>query len=261
MKVSRTDKSMLLRSVLKKGGWTLLSFSFLFILWCVVAIIVGNSYLLPSLGETVKACGQLLLSQSFWGAYGSTLLRSIVGFSISFIIAGAMSILTCYFVELEKIFAPILSLLRSLPTMAILLIIILWTNAKIAPIVISVLVLLPLLYSAMLSAKTSVDTELLEMSEVYGVPKERIIRQLVLPSIFPLIARECVTALTLSLKLTVSAEIMANTFHSLGGQMQTASLYAQTPTVFALAMLIFVTGFIIECVGIWAIKRVEERVL
>ena len=261
MKVSRTDKSMLLRAFLKKGGWTLLSFSFLFLLWYIVALIVGNAYLLPSLGETIKASGRLLMDQDFWSAYVSTLMRSFAGFFISFIVAGFFALLTCYVAELEKFFAPILSLLRSLPTMAILLIIILWTSASVAPIVVSVLVLLPMLYSAMLGSKTAVNTELIEMSKVYGVPQKIMIKQLVLPSVYSSLSREALASLTLALKLTVSAEIMANTFQSLGGAMQTANLYAQTSSVFALAMIVFLTGFVLECVGLCATKYIERRFL
>jgi NitT/TauT family transport system permease protein len=145
--------------------------------------------------------------------------------------------------------------------MVVLLMIILWTNATVAPIVVSCLVLLPMLYSAMLSAITSVDQELLEMSQVYGVSKKRIIKSLYLPSVFPTFSRESLSALTFALKLTVSSEIMSNTFQSLGGQMQTANLYAQTPTVFALAFVVFLTGFVIEGLGNFLILRIERRVL
>ena len=113
----------------------------------------------------------------------------------------------------------------------------------------------------MLGAVASVDKSLLEMSRVYGVSKKRIITSLYLPSVFPSLSREGVSALTFSLKLTVSAEIMSNTFQSLGGHMQTANLYAQTPTVFALAFVVFLTGFIIESFGNFLILRIERRFL
>lgn len=261
MKELKEDKSKLLQAFLKRGGWTLLSFFFLVIVWIAVAAIVGNAYLLPSIGETFKAMVGLLGNNSFWSAYGATLLRAILSFIISFVFAGAVAFLSYSFPEAEKLFAPIFSLLRSLPTMAILLIITLWTGATVAPIVVGVLVLMPMLYAAMLGAKTAVNGELLEMSRIYGVSKKRQIRSLIIPSIFPSLSREGVSALSLALKLTVSAEIMSNTFQSLGGQMQTANLYAQTPVVFALAMLIFFTGFFIEAIGMYAIKRVEERFL
>jgi NitT/TauT family transport system permease protein len=118
-----------------------------------------------------------------------------------------------------------------------------------------------MLYSATLGAVTSVDEKLLEMSRVYGVTKKRMVKSLYLPSVFPALSRESLSALTFSLKLIVSAEILSNTFQSLGGQMQTASLYAQTPTVFALAFVVFLTAFAIECLGNLLILWIERRFL
>lgn len=261
MKAIRKDKSKLLQTLLQKGGLTLLSFSFLILFWILVAAIVGNAYLLPTVSQTIKACFELLGRNLFWVGYFATIFRALLAFCISFIFAGGLCVAACLWGSFEKFIAPILSLLRSLPTMVVLLMIILWTNATVAPIVVSCLVLLPMLYSAMLSAITSVDQELLEMSQVYGVSKKRIIKSLYLPSVFPTLSRESLSALTFALKLTVSAEIMSNTFQSLGGQMQTANLYAQTPTVFALAFVVFLTGFMIEGLGNFLILRIERRVL
>ena len=261
MKVSRENKSNLLQSLLQKGGWTLLSFSFLILLWIVIAGVVGNAYLLPSVSQTLKACFKLCGQISFWSGYFATLTRAVFAFLVSIILAGGLCVLACVRPSFGKFIAPIFSLLRSLPTMAVLLMIILWTSADFAPIVVSCLVLLPMLYSATLSAITAVDEELIEMSRVYRVSKKRMIQSLYLPSVFPALSREALSALTFSLKLTVSAEILSNTFQSLGGQMQSASLYAQTPTVFALAFVVFLTGFAIECLGNFLILRIERRFL
>ena len=261
MKVSRENKRNLLQSLLQKGGWTLLSFSFLILLWIAIAGVVGNAYLLPSVTQTLNACLKLFGQASFWNGYFATLVRSLFAFLFCFILGGGLCVIACVRSSFGKFIAPIFSLLRSLPTMAVLLMIILWTSADFAPIVVSCLVLLPMLYSAALSAITAVDEELIEMSRVYRVSKKRMIQSLYLPSVFPALSREALSALTFSLKLTVSAEILSNTFQSLGGQMQTASLYAQTPTVFALACVVFLTGFGIECLGSFLILRTERRFL
>ena len=261
MKVFKEDKSKLLQTLLQKGGWTLLSFSFLILFWIALAFVVGNGYLLPSFSQTLKAGFELFGDMAFWRRYFATLLRAVFAFLVSFIFAVGFYGIACLRPSFGKFIAPIFSLLRSLPTMAVLLMIILWTSADFAPIVVSCLVLLPMLYSATHGAVTSVDKKLLEMSKVYGVSKKRMIKSLYLPSVFPALSREALSALTFSLKLTVSAEILSNTFQSLGGQMQMASLYAQTPTVFALACVVFLTGFGIECLGNFLILRTERRFL
>ena len=144
--------------------------------------------------------------------------------------------------------------------MAILLMILLWTSAKTAPIIISCLVLFPMLYSAFFAALSETDFKLLEMSKVYKVKTKERILKLYLPSIAPYVCREGATGFAFSLKLTVSAEVMSNTFQSLGGQMQTASLYGKIPTLFALVLLCFIAGYLLECIGFWVSSVVERRV-
>ena len=144
--------------------------------------------------------------------------------------------------------------------MAVLLLLLLWTSAKIAPVIIACLVLFPMLYASILSALTGVDKQLLEMSKVYNVPLKVRIFKLYLPYASPYVCREGAAALSFSLKLIVSAEVMSNTFQSLGGEMQTASLYGQIPTLFALVVFSFLIGYALECIGLFLAAKVERRV-
>ena len=96
------------------------------------------------------------------------------------------------------------------------------------------------------------------MSAVYGVPKGRMIRSLYIPSVLPTVCKESSASLSFALKLVVSAEVMANTFQSIGGKMQTADLYAQTPTLFALTFIVFLTGYALECLGLFATHFIER---
>ena len=66
-------------------------------------------------------------------------------------------------------------------------------------------------------------------------------------------------ALSFSVKLIVSAEILANTAKSLGGMMQDARLY-ELPQLFALVAVAFLAGLLMETlVGLLA-EYVEKKV-
>ena len=243
----------------EKGVWTLFSFLILAAVWILSAAIIGNGYLLPNFFQTVGKTLELFQMISFWKAFFSTLSRAIIAFVVSFVLAVGLSILSYTVGGFEKIFTPIVAFFRSLPTMAVLLMILLWTNANKAPIVVACFVLFPMLYSSIFAALSGVDKDLIEMSRVYKVPQKRMIAALYIPSVLPTVSRESSTALSFSLKLIVSAEVMSNTFQSLGGQMQTANLYAQTPTLFALVLVVFLTGYALECLGLAATKFIERR--
>lgn len=261
MKKGTGLKEMIKNPFLKKGVQSFVSFFVLAIVWTLLAWIVGNAYLLPSLKDTLKACGALLKEQEFYIAVSATVERALRAFSFSF--AGALLLGVCCAVckRIGEFFAPIISFLRSLPTMAVLLMILLWTDASVAPVVIAWLVLFPMLYSSVLSAISSVDNKLIEMSRVYGVGLKKTITQLYLPATFPIIGRDIGSALSFAMKLVVSAEVMSNTFQSIGGNMQQASLYDQTPTLFALTLFVFIIGYLLECIALFLVKRIERRFL
>lgn len=238
----------------KKGLWTMLAFLLLLLAWTILALLVGNEYLFPDLLQTLEEALGLLVKGEFWLAFFATIARSLIAFTASFVVGAGFALLAYVFPVFEKLFAPIISFVRSLPTMAILLIILLWSNASIAPIIVATTVLVPLSYASVYSALNHVDADLIEMSVVYRVPKKKMIKELFLPIVFPKIFEEGARNLSFSLKLIVSAEIMSNTFQSIGGQMQSASLYDKTPLLFALTLCIFLTGYLLECLGLLACK-------
>ena len=254
-------KTWIKNPFIQKGFWTVLAFLALICVWAIACAIVGNAYLLPSLGETVKAGVLAFGRASFWTAFLGTLGRALCAFFISFALAAALAAFAYAFEGVRKFFAPVVSFFRSLPTMAVLLLILLWTSAKIAPIVIACLVLFPMLYAAMIAALCGVDEGLLEMSRVYFVPKKVQICKLYIPDVAPTVCKEGAAALAFSLKLVVSAEVMSNTFQSLGGEMQNASLYDKIPLLFALVCVTFLTGYALECIGLAFARAVERRVL
>ena len=151
-----------------------------------------------------------------------------------------------------------MSVLRSMPILAVLLILLSFLDAGQAPIAVAFLSLFPMLYVGVLAALSGVDSHLIEISRVYGTPVWRRVTALYLPLASPYILKEGGAALSFSLKLVVSAEVLSFTVKSLGGMMQDAKLYAEIPQLFALVGVTFIVGLILETVvGVFA--SVAER--
>ena len=235
---------------------------FLIAVYLLAQVIVGNPLIFPSFSESVKAFFQLLGESVFYKSLLRTLLRVFAAFGVSFIPALILAILSYLYPTLGRFFAPVVSVLRSLPTLAVLLIILSWTSAGVAPVVVAFLTLFPALYSGILAALKQTDNGLIEMSKTYGVPLKKRIISLYLPSSAPYVLRESASALSLSLKLVASAEVLASTALSLGGMMQDAKLYfeTQTPVLFALVIATFIVGLALESVLFAVAHFVERRV-
>lgn len=229
--------------------WSLSAFLFLWIVWLIAYKAAGNDYLVPSFSDSLREARNLLGQKSFWRAFGATCLRTLLAFFFSFAAAFVLSVAAYLLPPFGKFLAPVVSVLRSLPTMAIILILLIWTTPKAAPVIVTFLAVFPLLYTGMNAALSSVPSELREMSRVYRIPHVRRIFGLYIPCAAPYLLRESAAALSFSLKIAVSAEVLSNTFQSLGGLLQEARIYLEMPRMFALTLIVLITGLALEGAG------------
>jgi NitT/TauT family transport system permease protein len=257
----KATKQFTFSIVWKNLAQTGIALAFLLLVWGIAYVAEGNELLVPSVGDCLNRMGKLLADGSFWCACFQTLNRVFLAFGISFILAAIFSLISYMLPWFGGILSPIVSMLRSLPTIAVLLILLVVAGAGKAPIIVAFLSLFPMLYASMGAALSQVDGELLEMSRVYNVPMKKQILSFYLPSVAPYVLREAGAALSFSLKLVVSAEVVANTARSLGGMMLEAkNLFADIPSLFALVILAFFFGLVLEALGVLAANVVERRV-
>lgn len=249
----------------RKNVWSTLlfgalAFLALFALWAAAYVLVGNSLLVPPLKETFKAMGGILRDKAFYTAYFATLARVFKAFLISVLPAAVLAVAAYACVPARKLAAVFVSALRSLPTMAILLMILVWSTPKKAPVIVAFLSLFPMLYTGFLSALFSIDEKYKRVCKVFCVPWHKRVFGMYLPQIAPQALRESAGALAFSVKLVVSAEVVANTFKSMGGTIQEAKIYLDMPRMFALTLLVVLTGLILETLGNIVALAAERRV-
>jgi len=258
MKKQTAEKQ--LNTVLKNATFFAVYVLAFLLLWNVAYSLVRNDYVFPSFAEVFSEMKNLFKEKEFYFSFWQSFLRVLQAFFFSFLLAGGFAVLTKAVKGFEKVFAPVVSALRALPTMAIMLILLIWSTPAKAPVIIAFLALFPMLYTGFLSALSVVDEELVEMNKVFQVPKKKQIFKMYLPMSMPYVLREASAGLSFALKLVVSAEILANTFNSLGGMLQLSKIYLETPKVFALTLVVIVVGLILEVTGLLISKAVERRV-
>lgn len=226
--------------------------------WVLAHACVKNDWVFPSLFDTLERTAEYLGERSFYRAFGNTLWRTIRAFFLSLLPATALGVTAYLAPTFRKIFSPFVKILRAIPTMAIILIILISTTPDRAPVLVAFLALFPMLYTCAEAALFSVDPSLVQMSKVYRVPLGKQIAGLYLPAAAPYALKEWSAALSFALKLVVSAEVLANTYISLGGMMQQARMFVEVPELFALTILTVLTGFLLETAtgfAAWIFRR------
>ena len=248
-----------MKQLLWKNLWqSLAAIGFLIVVWIVAHFAVKNPLLIPPFSESIKEAGALFADKAFWVGFAMSLLRAGIAFSISFVLAAIFAVIAYLYPSVGGFLAPIVSALRSLPVLAVLLILLSFFGAGEAPVAVAFLSLFPMLYTGILAALSSVDKHLIEVSRVQGTPLLRRVGGIYLPLSAPYILKEAGGALSFSVKLVVSAEVLANTLQSLGGMMQEARVYGEIPQLFALVAVSFIAGLVLEC-AVSLLAELAER--
>ena len=214
--------------------------------WAIAAKAGDNEFILPSPLSALKKTGEILTDKTVYVAFGNTLLRTLEAWAISLVVAAALAVAGKFFPPIGRFLSPLVSVVRALPTMSVVLLLVIWTNARTAPVVVAILVVMPTFYAALRAAIDSVDPLLLETCRVYGVPKRRIFAQVYLPCVIRAAALPISSSLSLTLKLMVAAEVLASTARSLGGLMQMSRIYYETAELMALTVLTIVVALALE---------------
>ncbi len=237
----------------------LTSVALIVILWVAAAFAVNSEYILPNVGETFAALFELFKSAEFYRAFFGTLFRSLIAFLISFILAFFVALAAYKSQKAKRFFTPIIIIVRALPTIAVVLLLVVWTNSKVAPVIVTMLVVFPTLYNNLYAALCGIDTELNEMCKVFGVEGKKRLKKVVFPQVAPEFITSAGSGITLNLKLMVAAEVLSQTARSMGYLLNTSKVYFEISTMLALVLITVVTGLAIELVfGLWAKKAVKR---
>ncbi len=227
--------------------------------WTVAYYAEGNDMVVPSVNGTFAEMGRLLAEAAFWRAFGNTMLRTLEAFLLSFALGLVLALFAVVLPFVRAFLSPIVSFLRTVPTMALVLILLLWTSRAAAPVVIALLVLFPVIYASMLASLDGVRAEYGEMARVFGVGKGRQALKMYLPLAAPPVLGQMGADFSLGLKITVSGEVLSLTARSLGNMMQeTATLTMNAARLMALTLVTVFAGFLFEGL-FWLLKKIAGR--
>lgn len=214
--------------------------------WIIVYAFVKNEYIIPSFWQTVKQLIALLGEGSFWLAFSSTLLRVFISFTVSFVLALICSFLGAVIKNFNAFFSPLISVLRTVPTMAVILIILIWTTPRTAPVIVTALVLFPMIYAQINAGLSQIDSGILQAAKVYNFSKKTMLTKVYIPLAGIYVFSQTGANLSFAIKLTVSAEVIAYTYVSLGGMLQEANGNLSVARLAALTIIAVLAGIAIE---------------
>lgn len=203
------------------------------LLWQVLTVLVGKPYILAGPLDTLRAFLSLVPQTVFWLSVFNTLRHIIDGFCLAFFAGVILGGLAFRFPLLDEFLSPLLRFMKSAPVVSFAILALIWFGSEKLTAAVVVPVVFPLIYFAVQSGLDAADGQLLEMARLFRVPTRRILLQIFRPAAMPYLISACRSALSMSWKAGIAAEIIGTPLHSVGEQLYLAKLSMATAEVFA----------------------------
>ncbi|MBD5131853.1 MAG: ABC transporter permease subunit [Clostridiales bacterium] len=227
--------------------------------WSIAALAIGSEFVLPNVEQTFVALKGVLKMSVFWRALGGTLARSAIGFGISLVLFGVTFFFATAFEPFRRIIEPIISALRAMPAVAITLVLAIVLGGYGTPIVMGVLVIMPIMYSAARARTSSVQRELKEICRLNGAGKLQTFKALWFPCLAGGLPESMATSFSYNIKAVIGAEVLAQTSKSLGMLMKQAQAYFETAMLIAFVLAAVVVAVIFEFAIKWMLSLVFRK--
>lgn len=228
------------------------------ILWQTVALIENNIYIVPTPLQTMKTLIGLLDDVKFLKSIMTTLLRVFSGFflSVSFgVVFGVFSGLSKWVHDIIK---PVIVIFKATPVISVILMISLWVESNYVPIVIAFLMCFPIVWTNTFQGISQTDRKLLEMAKCFDVSSKDVLKGIYLPSVRPYVVAGITTAIGISWKVTVAAEVISFPRFAIGKKLYESKIYAETPDVFAWTFVVICLSFAFEYIVKYYLKQFES---
>ncbi len=240
------EKKDKVKKIIIVVGWLLL--------WQILSLCVENGILLTGPMETVQRLAVLSARFDFWQACGGSLFRISIGFGLGMLLGILLAMGSARYKLAEEILAPPMMLIKAVPVASFVVLFLIWWGSKYLAIGISFCVVLPIFFVNTLEGIRSTDKKLLEMAHIFDVTLRNRFFYIYRPALKPFWDGAIRTAVGMSWKSGVAAEVIGLPEHAIGEQLYLSKIYLDTSGVLAWTIVIVIMSLLFERVILWLWK-------
>lgn len=240
---------------MKKYFYPLFGFLFIFVIWQGLAIIIGKPIIIPTVASTFHVFFRFLTSNELLLVVGQTSAKVFLVLILSVLIGLPAGLVLGRSTFLYGIFRPCIMVIQAVPVISWLtLVIFTWGIGWKGPVFISTFSLLPMSILTTISGVRNLDKDLLEMANLYQVPRKRILKQIYLGSLLPFIMSILKVNIGQAWKIVLVTEYLCSG-NGLGEKIMMARMNLDTSSVWAYTLLAVLLGTITEFIVKLILKK------
>ena len=227
--------------------------------WQAASMLVGKPVLFASPLDTAKALLALLPTPEYWLSVLGSLERIALGFLLALALGLLTGVLAFRFGLVKALLSPLLTLMKTVPVASFIILVLVWFGSKQLAVIVALLIVFPQIYFAALSGLNSTDPALLEMARVFRVSGGRRAWQVYRPALWPYLTGACASALGMSWKAGIAAEVIGTPARSIGEQLYLSKIYMATAELFAWTLTVIVLSILFEKAVMWLLRKAGKK--
>jgi len=227
--------------------------------WQLGSRIIDQQIFLVSPLRVAIRLAQLALTADFWASIAFSMLRIIAGFLLAVSLGIVLAALSARYRRVRELLAPAMLAIKTIPVASFIILALICFSSRNLAVLISFLMVLPVIYTNVLSGIRTADHKLLEMARVFRMPVGRVVRYIYIPQLMPFFRSGCTVALGLCWKAGIAAEVIGIPDGSIGEKLQQAKTFLDTPDLFAWTIVIVVVSLCFERVFLLGLKKGAKR--
>lgn len=219
---------------------------FWLLVWFLLGRIMSNSLVLVGPDAVFLALCRLLPSADFWFTIAQSFLRIGLGFLSGFFCGMLFGALAYRFPLLAELLSPLISLMKAVPVASFVILALIFMGSKNLAFLIVLILVVPVVYHNTLSGFQSTDRQLLEMAQVFRIPGWKRLTGIYRPTVRPFLISAAQTAIGMSWKSGVAAEVIGVSAGSIGEKLYLSKIYLETAELFAWTIVIIALSWVCE---------------
>lgn len=244
----------------RKIIYTIIAIFIWCLIWHIAAIIIDNDIFLPSPADTLLSLADLIRTPDFFRSILVTLKGIALGFLIGFALAVILAVVASFNPLVESIISLPIKIIKCVPVASIVILALLWFSSARLSIFISAIMVLPVIYTNLLTAIEGTDLNMLEMARVFKLTPYKKFLYIYLPSVIPQLTAGVSIAAGLAWKSGIAAEIIGLIKGSIGNSLYISKMYLETGKMFAWTATIIIISVIFEKLLVCIVRLIGKSV-
>lgn len=233
----------------KNKLYTLISCLFFICLWQVIAVIINNDIYIPKIEQVITATKEIIIDSNFFKVILSSFYRAILSYVLALGLSMILGVLSIVYPFFRYLMIPLNSLAKTIPTMVLVVLALVWFNKDKAPFVVGFAITFPIIYEGVRNSLTQIDKKIIDMTKIYEVCLIDKIKKIYFPIMKFYFMSIFVSTFSLTFKVVIAGEVHSQPKYGIGSQIQLEKVNFNTPGIFAWIFIIVLISLAFELIN------------